>query len=254
MQQTNTYCLNEKGQDYIYKETYELKINNDQLSEQIGLPIAVIERFEAGYPVREEEALTIFDYFNISPEDIESYRSKSIGKRIRRRQDSLPKDYGSQFANERLFLGINSAARQLSHAPKDDIQAIAAAQIKILDSYYREVLNQSQRSFNYALWASIAGLLLFIAAMLYSVNDKLRNSASIPLISGAIVEVLAGINFYLYGQTTMQLKEFHQRLDKTQRFLLANSMCEGLEGDAKQSSRSELIERVSAVENLSKPD
>jgi hypothetical protein len=252
MQQNQTYRLNEKGQSRIYKEMYEFPIDYEQLSQQTGLSVTDIEEFQAGSPIKEEDALTIFDFFGINQEDIESYKLKSIGKRIGRNKN-IGLGIGAPIPATQ-FININSAAQQLSIAPKDDIQAIAAAQIKILDSYYREVLTQSQRSFNYALWASIVGLLLFLSAMLYSINDKLRNSASIPLISGAIVEVLAGINFYLYGKTAMQLKEFHQRLDKTQRFLLANSMCEGLEGDAKLSSRSELIKRVSAIEDLSKPE
>ncbi len=43
------------------------------------------------------------------------------------------------------------------------------------------------------------------------------------------------------------MAEFQERLDRTQRFLLANSICEALEGDAKQKARSELVEVIARV-------
>jgi hypothetical protein len=48
----------------------------------------------------------------------------------------------------------------------------------------------------------------------------------VPLIAGAIVEVLSGVAFYLYGTTSSQLSAFHGRLEVPQPYLLANSICE----------------------------
>lgn len=67
------------------------------------------------------------------------------------------------------------------------------------------------------------------------------------LISGSLIEVISGINFYLYGKTSVQLADFQTRLDVTQRFLLAKSICESLEGDYKQKARSELIQTIAGV-------
>jgi hypothetical protein len=61
------------------------------------------------------------------------------------------------------------------------------------------------------------------------------------MISGALVEFIAGINFYLYNKSTSQLSDFHTRLELTQKFLLGNSMCEGLTGDFKERARMNLI-------------
>jgi hypothetical protein len=58
---------------------------------------------------------------------------------------------------------------------------------------------------------------------------------------------VAGINFYLYAKTAAQLTEFHTRLDLTQRFLLADNICEGLEGDFKQQARSHLVLAVAGM-------
>jgi len=67
----------------------------------------------------------------------------------------------------------------------------------------------------------------------------------IPLLSGAIVEIVAGIVFMLYGKTTSQLSSFHSRLEVLQRYLLANSLCESLDGDERNKARAALIQEIS---------
>jgi neutral trehalase len=74
--------------------------------------------------------------------------------------------------------------------------------------------------------------------------------ASASLIGGALAEVIAGINFYLYNQTSKQFGDFHLRLEKTQNFLLANSFCENMEGSAKQEIRGELVRLIANSSRL----
>jgi hypothetical protein len=70
-------------------------------------------------------------------------------------------------------------------------------------------------------------------------------TAIVPLLSGAIVEVVAGVVFYLYGKTTQQLSSFHSRLEVLQRYLLANSLCESLTGEERNRARAALIQEIS---------
>lgn len=110
------------------------------------------------------------------------------------------------------------------------------------------VLDQAKKSFLWALIAAAIGLLFFIAAVSSIIFLNLQNAAIIGVISGALVEVISGINFYLYNQTSKQLSDFQSRLDTTQRFLLANSICEGLEGLSKQQARSDLIKAIAPTQ------
>ncbi|MEM6379669.1 MAG: hypothetical protein AAF705_15815 [Bacteroidota bacterium] len=142
---------------------------------------------------------------------------------------------------------LDKAVEELSEATVEDIQSIASAQVKILGFYYKEVLGQAKNSFILASIASVVGLFFFLSAIGFVIYNQPRNKTLIPLVSGALIEVIAGINFYLYGRTTQQLSSFHSRLDRTQRYLLANSICETLEGDAKQTARSELVKTVSSL-------
>lgn len=90
------------------------------------------------------------------------------------------------------------------------------------------------------------GLLFFLGAVGFVLAGNAAEASTISLISGAIVEVIAGVNFYLYGKTIGQLSTFHSRLEVTQRFMLANSLCESLE-EAKDRTRAELVVRLADV-------
>jgi hypothetical protein len=143
-----------------------------------------------------------------------------------------------------LGTATNIYAEQLAEAKTNDIQGIAASEIRLLTSYYSTVLGQARISFRWAVRAAIAGLLLFLTAVVVLLTSESQSIAIVSVIGGSIVEVLSGINFYLYGRTTTQLADFHTRLDQTQRFLLANSICEALEGDKKQEARSSLVDKI----------
>ena len=92
------------------------------------------------------------------------------------------------------------------------------------------------------------GLLFFIAAAAFALVTGLTLSSIVPLVSGAVVEAVSGVVFYLYGQTTAQLSSFHSRLEVLQRYLLANSLCETLEGDDRSKARTALIQVISQAQ------
>jgi hypothetical protein len=139
---------------------------------------------------------------------------------------------------------------RLSTADIRDVQQIAAAQIELLDVYRREALRQSKLSFSVALGGSAFGLLLFAVAVGFSLVNGLNLASVVPLIAGAIVQVVSGVVFYLYGQTSSQLSALYSRLESLQRYLLANSLCEHLEGTARNDARADLIKVISAAQPL----
>ena len=147
-----------------------------------------------------------------------------------------------------IQLSLPQSLQRLSKINPSQVQEIVASQIELLTIYHNVVLDQAKRSFRSALLAAGVGLGFFLASVGFLLSSKPQaNVAVISLISGALVEVISGINFYLYGKTSAQLADFQIRLDMTQRFLLANSICESLEGDFKQQTRSELVRSIAGV-------
>jgi hypothetical protein len=121
------------------------------------------------------------------------------------------------------------------------IQEVAASQVVISDIYYKNVLQHSKRLFRWALIAAGTGLLFFLVAVALLLFRESIDGALICLASGGVMQAIAMLNFYLYGCGFSQLRDFHERLDRTQQYLLANSICENLKGDVKQATQIELI-------------
>jgi len=147
---------------------------------------------------------------------------------------------------------------RLSKADPSNVQQIAASQIELLSNYHQEVLNQAKKSFFWALVAAGAGFFFFLGTLLFIIYPKEEGKrteiAVVSTIGGVLIEVISAINFYLYGKASSQMADFQQRLDRTQRFLLANSICEGLEGEVKQKSRSELIQAIAGITPIQKDE
>lgn len=138
---------------------------------------------------------------------------------------------------------------KLSQADPDNIQEVAASVLGLNHEYYEKVLAQAQRSFTAALWGVGLGTGCFVVAVgIVFFGDRGTFVAAIPVIAGAIAEFFAGVNFYLYGQATRQLGTYHSRLDRIYRFLIANSVCEQLEGNSREEARSLLVQTIARPE------
>ena len=141
------------------------------------------------------------------------------------------------------------ALERLTDSPTDDVRSTAASQIELLSRFYDLSLSQAQRSFRWALVAGMVGLIFFIAAIGFTMFDNQKIS-TVTLIGGGMVEFISGINFYLYGKTISQLTLFQGRLEITQRFLLANSLCESLGDELRDTTRAQLIFQLANIEGL----
>src|SRR5262249_26500103 len=104
--------------------------------------------------------------------------------------------------------GVNvvfDSINRIGTADPANVQQIAASQLELLAGYHQIALAQSRRSFFWALVGSGVGLIFFVAAVAFALATGITLAAVVPLLSGAVVEVVAGIVFVLYGKTTAQL-------------------------------------------------
>ncbi len=182
---------------------------------------------------------------------IEDDADKLFLIRMREEQEKIALDKQLRSNQTTLYYTIRDAVERISKAKPSDVQEIAGSQIKLLLSYYQLVLDQAKKSFRWALIAAGIGLAFFILAVGFILYWNAGNAATISVVSGAIVEVISAINFYLYSKTSGHLADFHNRLEATQRYLLANSICESLDGPNKQAARMELVR---AIAQISLPD
>lgn len=134
-----------------------------------------------------------------------------------------------------------------------NIAQVAASQLTISNAYYENVLLQARRSFTSAIAAAVVGLTFFMVGVVIAVTYKVQAAAVVSTLSGAIVETIAGLNFWLYARTSHQLESFHRRLERMQRYLVANSVGEGLRGKARDAALSDLIMMIASGRDTNGP-
>ena len=152
-----------------------------------------------------------------------------------------------QKIDEPLSNRASEALDSLSKTKPGDIQAIAASQMNLLTGHYEMVLKQAERIFKAAKYALVVGALFFTVAVMFMLSYLNPVIVTISFIGAVLVELVAGINFVFYWKTVSQLKGFHFRFDRIQSYLLANSVCESLDGEARTASRQELIRKIAVI-------
>lgn len=141
---------------------------------------------------------------------------------------------------------IQNAVERVAEADPKNIQEVAAAQAEIINSYYLNGLEQSKKSFFWSLiWGGIGSGFLLVAVSVLLLRQP-TEIAYASGIGGVLVEMFAGTYLYLYKHASDQLAKYRFALENMQKILLANSMCEGLNTEAKQNARIDLIRLVVA--------
>ncbi len=136
---------------------------------------------------------------------------------------------------------LQDAVERVAEANPRNIQEVAAAQAEIINSYYLNGLEQSKKSFFWSLiWGGIGSGFLLVAVSVLLLRQP-TEIAYASGIGGVLVEMFAGTYLYLYKHASDQLATYRLALENMQKILLANSMCEGLDTEAKQRARIDLI-------------
>jgi hypothetical protein len=139
---------------------------------------------------------------------------------------------------------------QIGNTAPDDTHRIGSLLQEMILKYYADVRLQAQQSFIAALVVACFGMLFFIYAIWQGMYSNGMLQASLGVIAGSLIQVISGINFYLYARAARQFGAFHVCLERTNRFILANSMCEKLSPPARDEMRVELTRLVATAPML----
>lgn len=120
----------------------------------------------------------------------------------------------------------------------------ADTQNALLIAYYEEVLTQAKRGYLFAQIVAIIGMFFLLASVVFVLVQFPQNAAIISLIAGALNEFLAAVTFVIFGKTSQQFYNFHERLNAAQRFQKMSRMIESMEGEKNKEARLELIKAL----------
>jgi hypothetical protein len=123
---------------------------------------------------------------------------------------------------------------------------IVAKHEALILHYYRDVQDQAKDSFKAASTVARIGFFVLIGAVAYAlVLDALSRFGLVPasmgetsftvarigIVTGAVIEFIAGITFWLYARVAKQFGAFHICLERTHRYLLAYTIADQMTRD-----------------------
>jgi TRADD-N domain-containing protein len=134
-----------------------------------------------------------------------------------------------------------NACSELGHAiDAGKMGEIVAKHEHLILAYYKDVQRQANKSFDTARTVAQWGFYVLICTLIYTLvidgisritqapqdARNLMTVATIGGVSGALMEFIAGITFWLYARGARQFGAFHICLERTHRYLLAFKITE----------------------------
>lgn len=161
-----------------------------------------------------------------------------------------------ELAAEREAKEISEAVKNLdvlaekSKEENQDIRALMFENLKELKEFYVICKQQIRKPFSAAMFSCFAGFVLFVLAVIIFLLGG-NNSASLTAgLSGAIVEIVSGLYFWMYRETSKQLGKYHKRLEATEKYLIALQIIEMLPEENRNEQYGKLIDYI--FENVNK--
>ena len=100
----------------------------------------------------------------------------------------------------------------------DNVLELMLKNVREQREYYVISKQQARKSFSAALFICFFGIFIYVLGIIsFMVFDK--DISVISIIGGTVVEVIAGLFFWLYREATKQLSIYHQRLGSTEKYL-----------------------------------
>ena len=125
-------------------------------------------------------------------------------------------------------------AKEVSEAIKDldiltekskeenqNIRTLMFENLKELKEFYVICKQQIRKSFSAAMFSCFAGFMLFVLAVIIFLLGGNSSASFMAGLSGAIVEIVSGLYFGMYKETSKQLGKYHKRLEATEKYLIA---------------------------------
>lgn len=134
-----------------------------------------------------------------------------------------------------------------------DVLSLMIKNVSELREYYVMNKQQARNSFSAALFISILGFLLFSSGIIISYSTASNSAIQYTTIGGAIVEIIAGLFFWLYSKALTQINLFHTSLLKTEKFLTAIQLVERISENNRDQTYSFIIANIINAQVIDEP-
>lgn len=125
-----------------------------------------------------------------------------------------------------------------------DIRTLMFENLKELKEFYVICKQQIRKSFSAAMFSCFAGFMLFILAVIIFLLGGNNSASFMAGLSGAIVEMVSGLYFWMYKETSKQLGKYHKRLETTEKYLIALQIIDMLPEENRNEQYGKLIDYI----------
>lgn len=139
---------------------------------------------------------------------------------------------------------VERVVERYKDEPKD-VLTLMRRNVAELREYYTINKQQARNAFSAALFVCFLGFLIFGGGVVLSyISPSTTGVVQYSTISGAIVETIAGLFFWLYSKSLKQINIFHESLQHTQKFLTAIQLTDEISGPNRDSAYAYIIQNV----------
>lgn len=132
---------------------------------------------------------------------------------------------------------------QIQNQPDYDVFKLLYKNVRESTEYYIISKRQANKSFSLALISCFLGVIIYICGF-FIVAFFDQDIAILTTISGSIVELIAGLSFWVYNKCVKQLNEYHKRLNSTEKYLTSIQMADRLNETERAEMYKWLIQNV----------
>lgn len=113
-------------------------------------------------------------------------------------------------------------------------RTLVSINLETLDTYYQMIKSHTDKSFRTATVVGIAGFVLIALGVILFYSDSLAHNVTVGAmsgISGVLIELISGIQFWIYTKTVKQISEYRDSILDSQLMLLAFQLANSLEDE-----------------------
>jgi hypothetical protein len=142
---------------------------------------------------------------------------------------------------------IQAACAELASIDPGNTHAVAALLQRMMLGYYADIRIQARKSLYFvAIPTALTGIAFFLIGLVPRYSGQVRYW----VIAGSVLEVIAAICCFSYAQASRRLALFHVGLERTNRFILADALCQRLDGERRNEARERLVDVVAQASML----
>jgi len=185
-------------------------------------------------------------YFQMNQSQEEEKLQEDDSQRIQTKVSQTNSDLGILRKPYFSYLDVakeRAAIDAIKQSDQTDFQEISTQVLKLSNEHYTSVRLKSEKSFSWTIIAYVVALLFFLAATTFFIIHQ-TNAPYITVLGTALSGLFGGL-FQTQGiRVDKEAKECRANLDRIQRFIIANSACEGLDDPEKKQKRAEIISKL----------